>query len=95
MLIRDESRSPNPFARERLQLKANASKLAKNHPDRPELISRFKSKFGKQFDIIEPLPDFDLFELRVSCGRYIFGFAQAYELYGDNMDQLRHIDPRK
>jgi putative heme iron utilization protein len=94
MLIRDESRCPNPFARVRLQLKARASRLPKNHPDRPELISRFKSKFDKHFDIIEPLPDFDFFKLKVCSGRYICGFAQAYELYGDSMDQLRHIDPR-
>jgi heme iron utilization protein len=94
LLIRDESSSPNSFARERLQLTANATKLSKNHPDKPNLISRFKSKFGKQFELIEPLPDFDLFELSIKSGRYIYGFAQAYELYGDNMDELRHIDPR-
>jgi len=42
--------------------------------------------------IIEPLPDFSLFRVCLQAGRFVRGFGQAYDLSGEDLDELVHID---
>jgi putative heme iron utilization protein len=44
-------------------------------------------------EMIEPLPDFQLFCVRANTGRFIRGFGQAYELEGEKLEQLTHVGP--
>ena len=57
------------------------------------MLDLFHLRFGKVMDMIEPLPDFQLFCVRVTMGRFVRGFGQAYELRGDRLEQLTHLDP--
>jgi len=43
--------------------------------------------------VIEPLQDFNLFQINAYKGRYIRGFAQAFELTGEGLNQIEHIGP--
>jgi hypothetical protein len=52
------------------------------------VMSHFKRKFGKVFDMIRPLPDFGLFRLIPDDGLYVRGFGQAFEISPENIGIL-------
>ena len=52
-------------------------------------------RFGQVMQLLESLPDFHLFELQLQGGRYVRGFGQAYDLAGERLDRLVHVDPRR
>ena len=90
LFIEDEADAKNPFSRERIQMQAEAEKLERDSVEHQELIPQFRSKFGKAFEVIEPLADFNFFKLRITNVRYIKGFAQAYDLVDDH---FKHLGP--
>jgi len=54
------------------------------------VMSLFKRKFGKVFDMIRPLQDFTLFRLTADGGLYVRGFGQAFEVSPD-MKNSKHV----
>jgi hypothetical protein len=54
------------------------------------VMSLFKRKFGKVFEMIRPLPDFTLFRLLPDDGLYVRGFGQAFEITPD-MKNSKHV----
>ncbi len=56
------------------------------------IMAEFKSRFGDFIDVIEPLQDFHLFQINPQSGRFIRGFAQAYDLVGPGLGEFKHID---
>jgi putative heme iron utilization protein len=95
MLIEDESEAANPFARRRISLQGRAQPVERDSDLFKSVISLFHRRFGKVMKIIEPLPDFQLFCVGVTSGRFVRGFGQAYELTGKRLDELRLADPRQ
>jgi putative heme iron utilization protein len=95
MAIEDERDSRSPFARRRIILQGKAVELARNNPLFKPVLSSFRNRFGDIMDLIEPLQDFNLFQITPTSGRFIKGFGQAFELAGENLQQLVHINPGK
>lgn len=95
MMIEDESQSRNQFARRRLVLQGRAQKIERSNQLFKPVIAEFHRRFGDVMDLIEPLQDFNLFQIKPESGRFIKGFGQAFELGGDNLDQLQHINPTR
>jgi len=95
MLIEDEAAAKNPFARRRISLRGTVLVIARCDDLFAKVLAEFRCRFGGVMNVIEPLPDFHLFQIDARGGRFIRGFGQAYELTGDRLDKLKHIDPRK
>ncbi len=95
MLIEDEFEAANSFARRRISLQGRAQPVERDSDIFKSVISLFHRRFGKVMKIIEPLPDFQLFCVRVTSGRFVRGFGQAYELTGERLDGLHLADPRR
>ena len=95
MLIEDEFEAANSFARRRISLQGRAQTVERDSDIFKSVISLFHRRFGKVMEIIEPLPDFQLFCVRVTSGRFVRGFGQAYELTGERLDGLHLADPRR
>ena len=95
MLIEDEFEAANPFARRRISLQGRAEPVERGSDIFKSVLSLFHRRFGKVMKIIEPLPDFQLFCVHVTSGRFVRGFGQAYELAGKRLDRLRLDDPRR
>ena len=92
LLIETEEKSNNLFARQRIILQAKVVKIERE-TDRFQLVmAEFKNQFGDFIDVIEPLQDFYLFQIRPQSGRFIRGFAQAYDLVGPELDEFTHFD---
>ena len=95
ILIEDQNTSANAFARRRISLQGKVEAVSREDELFARVLAEFEHNFGDVMQIIEPLPDFHLFRVVAERGRFIRGFGQAYELVGDNLDQLEHVDPRK
>ena len=94
LFIESEESSKNLFARRRIVLRGEVHKIARKSAQFDNVMTEFKLRFGVFIDVIEPLQDFHLFQVNPRSGRFIRGFAQAYELTGPGLNQIRHIDPR-
>ena len=95
MLIEDEFEAANAFARRRISLQGRAEPVERDSDIFKSVLSQFHQRFGKVMMIIEPLPDFQLFCVRVTSGRFVRGFGQAYDLTGERLDHLHLADPRR
>lgn len=95
MLMEAEAETANPFARRRITFNGNVLVIARDDLLFDRVLAEFHRRFGKVMTIIEPLPDFSLFRVCLQAGRYVRGFGQAYDLSGEHLDELVHIDAGK
>jgi len=90
MFIEDEVRTKNFFARKRFTCQCMVELVERETTEWRTVMSLFKRKFGKLFDMILPLPDFALFRLVPDGGLYVRGFGQAFEISPD-MKNSKHV----
>jgi len=90
MLIEDEARTRNFFARKRFSCQCSVEVVGRETTEWRTVMSLFKRKFGKVFDMIRPLQDFTLFRLTPDGGLYVRGFGQAFEVSPD-MKNSKHV----
>ncbi len=93
LFIESEENSQNLFARRRIILKGDVLKIDRGNKLFEQIMTRFRQRFGSFIDVIKPLQDFHLFQVNPRTGRFIQGFAQAYELSGEGLSEIRHINP--
>jgi putative heme iron utilization protein len=90
MFIQPESEATHVFARERLTLTCEAQEHPRGTPRFEQVIRLFDERFGKFMQVIRPMQDFGLFELRPVKGSYVAGFARAYTLAGADLSHVEH-----
>ncbi|MGR9046546.1 MAG: HugZ family pyridoxamine 5'-phosphate oxidase [Gammaproteobacteria bacterium] len=90
--IRSETESANLFARERAVFNCTANEIAQDERNYPGLIEALQHKFGDIVSLLHSLPDFHLFSLRPTEGRYVAGFGRAFSI-DPKADALIPIEP--
>jgi putative heme iron utilization protein len=93
LFIEDEANCRNQFSRRRAILQGKSIIVQRDSAHYQLVMAQFRDRFGGFIDVIEPLHDFNLFQINANKGRYIRGFAQAFELTGDGLNQIEHIAP--
>ena len=93
LLIEDQADARNQFARRRVIWQGQAEKIERDIDLFKAVMQGFRDRFGDFIDIIEPLQDFQLFKVTPKSGRFIRGFAQAFQLSGERLNQITHINP--
>ncbi|MEA3302157.1 MAG: pyridoxamine 5'-phosphate oxidase family protein [Pseudomonadota bacterium] len=83
--IKDEERSRNLFARQRLTLQCDARELLRDTAQWDAALSRLQDVHGKTIEVLRALPDFHLFTLEARRGNYVRGFAKAFTAQGDEL----------
>ncbi|PWW05169.1 hypothetical protein DFQ01_105153 [Paenibacillus cellulosilyticus] len=78
MLIADESKTSNLFARQRARFVCTAVNVGNEGHE--EVFERMGERFGKATVGMLRGLDFSLFELTASEGRYVAGFGQAFDI---------------
>jgi putative heme iron utilization protein len=91
MLIEDENKTEQIFARRRLIFDCIAIPVERETNAWQEIIFQFQARFGEIIDILRNLTDFHVFQLTPQKGRFITGFGAAYSLSGENLNQLQHL----
>lgn len=90
MLIEDEATATQLFARQRLTFQCRATPVARHSLEWNLVMVQYRDRFGAIVELLESLPDFQLFQLTPTSGQLVLGFGQAYELSGAQWGILSH-----
>jgi heme iron utilization protein len=91
LLMEDEAKAEQIFARTRLTFECNAIELDRETEVWLQIADRFSDRFGEIIGIFRGLADFRIFKLTPYDGRFVMGFGAAYRLEGENFDRLVHV----
>ena len=91
LFIEDEAQTKQIFARRRLTFDCRATLLERDTPNWIEIAEKFQARFGEIIEMLRSLPDFRIFQLTPQNGRFVVGFGAAYQIGGDNLNQLTQI----
>ncbi|MFK5986761.1 MAG: heme utilization protein HutZ [Pseudomonadota bacterium] len=91
LLIEDEQRCKNLFARKRLTYNCSIKAITRDNPLWTEQIKIFQQQFGKIMDLLSQFSDFDLYSLTPERGTYVQGFGKAYRIHEG---KISHLSPR-
>lgn len=94
MLLEEAGKAPNAFARQRVSLRGSVAIVDRDTDLFADALAEFRRRYGEIMPLLESLPDFTLFRIRLEAGSFVRGFGQAYALEGEKLERLRHIDPR-
>lgn len=89
LFIEDESKAQQIFARRRISLQATSTMISRDDNIFIEVMDVFKEKFSQEMvSMLMGMQDFNLYELSTDYGEATFGFGEAYNIGGDNMEKL-------
>jgi putative heme iron utilization protein len=89
LFIEDEKDCKNIFARKRVSLQCHTKKFKQNSEEEKKVLNEFKSKFDSDMvSMLEKMSDFYVFEFTPIYGETVFGFGKAYNVGGENFDEL-------
>lgn len=80
LVIEDESRCRNLFARVRLNISVHSQGIDRHSELGKAILEQFHERFDETFAVLEALPDFHLFQLRPQTASLVRGFGQAWRL---------------
>ncbi len=90
LFVEDESKTQQMFARKRLSYDCRAALLARDSEQWQAITQKFSERFGSIVEVMKGLPDFRIFQLQPTSGRFVMGFGAAYDIDPNNLDQLIH-----
>ncbi|MEL6459209.1 MAG: pyridoxamine 5'-phosphate oxidase family protein [Cyanobacteria bacterium J06641_2] len=91
MLIEDETKSKQIFARRRLTYSCSATKLDKNSIQWEHIANQFEKRFGNIVYIFRNLPDICIIKFTPYEGIFLMDFGSAYKIKSDDLNQLIFI----
>lgn len=91
LLIDDESHSNQIFARRRLNFDCRATLIERETDHWNKIVDQFQERFGQIIEVLRDLADFRIFQLTPYDGRFVIGFGGAYQISGDNLNELVQI----
>lgn len=86
--VEDESLCENIFARKRVVMQCNTIKMPRGTEEFEKLAEIFEQKHGSTMKMLKEMKDFSFFEFEPFAGEAVFGFGKAYNLGGENFDEL-------
>ncbi|MXN88015.1 heme utilization protein HutZ [Pasteurella canis] len=92
MLIEDESKSRQIFARRRLSFDATVRIIERETDEWKESIAALKTRQGNLIDELSKMKDFHLFSFKPTQGLFVKGFGQAFQVSNDDLVSFVHLD---
>lgn len=94
LFIESEQEAKNIYARKRATLESSSVELERNGAEWLSVMDALEAKFGEMIAMLRPLQDFHLFKITPQKATFVRGFAQAYDLSGDHLQTIKHINDR-
>jgi heme oxygenase (biliverdin-IX-beta and delta-forming) len=91
MVLDDESRSTQLFARNRLNMEGRVCPVSRESADWPEASRVYRERFGKFFDQLAQLKDFHMFCFKPETARVVIGFGAAFQIDLPDWDRLELV----
>lgn len=95
MMLEDEGAAQQVFARKRASFVCAVTVVDADDPAYGLLLDAMEARFGAVMGVLRSLPDFVLFRLTPRSGRFVSGFAQAYDVSGPDLDSLTPVVPEE
>lgn len=92
MLIDDESKSREIFARRRLTFDAAATMLERHSPAWENAVQALKDRHGDLVDDLSKMADFNVFCFKPEQGLFVKGFGKAFQVSTDDLVSFVHLD---
>lgn len=86
--VEDEISCENIFGRKRVVLQCDANKLPRDTEEFDKLIETFEKTHGSTMKMLKSMKDFSIFEFTPYSGEAVFGFGEAYDVGGENFEEL-------
>ncbi len=86
--IEDESITSNIFKRKRISLQCDVTRIERDTHQFEAIMPQFIDKQGSTLQMLIGMADFNLYVLKPIYGEATFGFGEAYNIGGENMNQL-------
>ena len=78
LLVEDESKTRNIYARLRLNYRARASRVDKGSPEHARAVSLLTERAGKTVELLDSMDDFTMYRLTPLRGTLVQGFGKAF-----------------
>ncbi|MGX3066769.1 heme utilization protein HutZ [Ursidibacter arcticus] len=92
MLIDDESKSREIYARRRLTFDATARVLARHSAEWENAVTALQARHGDIVADLSKLEDFNLFCFKPEQGLFVKGFGKAFQVSTDDLVNFVHLD---
>ncbi|AGQ39317.1 TPA: heme utilization protein HutZ [Mannheimia haemolytica] len=92
MLIEDESKSRQIFARRRLTFDATVRMIERTDEEWNNSIAALKARHGDLVDELSNMQDFKLFSFKPTAGLFVKGFGKAFDVGVDDLINIVHLD---
>jgi putative heme iron utilization protein len=92
LFIENERDASHLFARRRLTYQCHCEEIPRGTGPFERTMDAIEGHFGRFIGMLRKLDDFHLYRVTPLTGTYVAGFARAFELVGDELDQVRHIN---
>eukprot|EP01029_Cantina_marsupialis_P025812 TRINITY_DN68469_c0_g1_i1.p1 TRINITY_DN68469_c0_g1~~TRINITY_DN68469_c0_g1_i1.p1 ORF type:complete len:160 (-),score=27.58 TRINITY_DN68469_c0_g1_i1:403-882(-) len=93
--VEDENTCENIFGRKRVVLQSDCSKLQRDTQKFNLLVEKFENKHGETMSMLKKMKDFSFFEFIPFYGEAVFGFGKAYNVGGENFEELIERENQK
>ncbi len=94
MFIEPEDKATNLFKRKRSTIRVDAETISRDSDEFDTLMDEYQETFGKIMRNLRESKDFHLFRLKPQHATYVRGFAQAYKITGDKLNEIKHMGDR-
>lgn len=91
LLIEDEARVTQIFARQRLVYDCDATLVLRESDVWQAIADQFEARFGNIVSMLRGLADFRIFKLKPQAGRFVMGFGAAYQIDPQDLNQLKPL----
>ena len=91
MVIEDESKAQNIWARKRLKFYSKLVEIERNSDEFNAVCDIFADTHGPTMGLVRDFSVFHLLRLRPCGGLMVLGFAQAYRRSGEALDVTEHL----
>ncbi|MGX2956937.1 heme utilization protein HutZ [Ursidibacter arcticus] len=92
MLIDDESKSREIYARRRLTFDATARVLTRHSAEWENAVAALQARHGDIVADLSKMEDFNLFCFKPEQGLFVKGFGKAFQVSTDDLVNFVHLD---
>lgn len=90
-MIIDEN-TQNIFAKKRITFNGKIEIIDRKTDLFNQLMDQMKNKLGDTIDMIKHMEDFYLIKIKPVSGLLVHGFAKAFVLHGEGLNEIKHLN---
>ena len=87
-----DQKNQNIFAKKRITLNGNIKIIDRKTDIFNKLMKKMQTKLGDTIEIIKNMKDFHLFKITPNSGLLVHGFAKAFIMSGEGLNEVKHLN---